>query len=226
MRLIDADTAHPGMTVIAREQTNGKGQRGRQWMGMPGDSLMMSVICQPGYQLDQQFLFNAAVTVGIIEHLNALHEGWHLAIKWPNDIIVNDKKAGGILIENVLRGTQWSYGIIGLGLNISQTSWPAELPFATSLKIESGKSFRLQELAEALRAAILKNASTAETLDTVIENYNNWLYRRGSQQTFIAGEYLLEAEIVGVSAAGRLLLRHGDGHLGEYNHGDLRWNWQ
>src|SRR5689334_16225981 len=65
MRLIDADTAQSGLTIVAGQQTMGKGQRGRQWLDKPGENLLMSIIIAPAYSLEEQFIFNMAVTSAI-----------------------------------------------------------------------------------------------------------------------------------------------------------------
>jgi len=116
MRLIDADTAQPGLTIVSDMQTAGKGQRGRIWVDTPNESLLMSIVVQLPYDVEHQFAFNVTVSLAIADYLQDLKENWDVRIKWPNDIIINDKKAGGMLIENVIRGSQWAYAVVGLGV--------------------------------------------------------------------------------------------------------------
>src|SRR5690606_23377330 len=139
MQLIDADTAQPGLTVTAGEQTHGKGQRGRVWEAATGDNVLMSIVLAPGQVVDRQFAFLTAVAVAVADTLLDVYEHWDVRIKWPNDIIVNDKKAGGILIENVLKGGVWAYSVVGLGLNVLQYEFPPSLPHAISLRMAAGK---------------------------------------------------------------------------------------
>jgi BirA family transcriptional regulator, biotin operon repressor / biotin---[acetyl-CoA-carboxylase] ligase len=225
MRLIDADTAQPGMTITAREQTQGRGQRGRKWTGVPGESLLMSLITAPVYPLSEQFVFNAAATTAIIDVLQKLSENWELAIKWPNDIIINDKKAGGILIENILRGSNWLYAIIGFGLNIKQVSFPDDLPYATSLKIASGKVFDPTSIRDMLREKILEYTNIYKPANEVMDHYNSFLYRQGKQQRFSneTGEW--EATILHANANGTLQVQLGDGSIVPYTHGMVMWEW-
>src|SRR5690606_38514963 len=100
MGLLNADKACMGLTIVARSQTKGKGQRGRVWQDQPGASLSMSMIVEPERGLDAQFVFIAQVALAVADALQGLDNNMDVAIKWPNDIIINDKKAGGILIEN------------------------------------------------------------------------------------------------------------------------------
>ena len=225
MSLIDANTAQPGLTVVARAQSMGKGQRGRTWQDIPGQSLLMSIVTDPNRPLTDQFVFNASVTNAIADILQNLYQNWDIRIKWPNDIIVNDKKAGGILIENVLRGSRWTYCIIGLGLNINQEHFPPELPFATSLRIAAGKPFEINELLTSLREKILEYTGDPIPAATVMQQYNQHLYRRGQIQRFNEGDTEWEAIIVNVNAGGTLQLQKEDGSISSYTHGSITWNW-
>jgi len=226
MRLVDADTAQPGMTVIATEQTQGKGQRGRQWTDIARQSLLMSIICAPDCPLDEQFVFNGAVAVAVAEVLNGLYEGWDIRIKWPNDIIINDKKAGGILIENVLRGNSWSYSVIGLGLNIAQTGFPSSLPFATSLKVASGREFDVKEIFELIRRNILLKACSSLDIHGIMKDYNDYLYRKDLEQKFTDGSQEWVAIIRSAGGDGMLQVQLADGSVLHYSHGVAHWKWE
>ncbi len=226
MQLIDADTAQPGLTITTREQTQGKGQRGRQWHDIPGQSLLVSIIVRPDCPLDQQFIFNAAVAVAIAEVLTDLFEGWDVRIKWPNDIIINDKKAVGILIENVLRGSNWNYAIIGFGLNVAQASFPPELPVATSLKIASGRDYEISMLLQKIRENIFRKSCTQLSAGHIMAEYNDYLYRRGREQSFANDTDEWKATIVNTEPNGKLSVQLPDGSLVYYTHGSVQWKWQ
>ena len=120
MQLIDANKAQHGLTIVTQSQSEGKGQRGKTWLDAPGQSLLMSIIIHPKKEINDQFVFNAAVAVAIANVLQKSNHNWDIRIKWPNDIIINAKKAGGILIENILRGSRWTHSVVGLGLNVKQ----------------------------------------------------------------------------------------------------------
>ena len=74
----------------------------------------------------------------------------NVKIKWPNDIFINDRKAGGILIENVIKGNLWQWAVIGIGLNINQENFEKENLKAISLKQITGKNYDVIELAKEL----------------------------------------------------------------------------
>ena len=225
MQLIDANKAQTGLTILAQSQTGGKGQRGKTWIDTPGQSLLMSVITTPGLAIGAQFAFNALVSVTIANVLQKLCNTWELRIKWPNDIIINDKKAGGILIENVLRGNSWTYCVIGLGINVKQGHFPAELPFATSLKIASGQDINMIKLRDDLRKEIVGCSNCPVPAGISMERYNEYLYKRGKKQSFSDSSGQWEATILGAADDGRLHVQLADGNIVFYHHGQVMWEW-
>ena len=106
MARIHEGLACDGMAFITHNQWAGKGQRGKNWFSQPGQNLTMSIVFEPGRLiLTQQFLFSAAIALGILKLVKSLKKG-NWSIKWPNDIYWNDRKAAGILIENVIIGAK------------------------------------------------------------------------------------------------------------------------
>lgn len=227
MQLIDADTAQPGLTVLANEQSQGKGQRGRQWQAPAGDNVLMSIVLAPDRTPDQQFAFLTAVAVAVADVLLDAWEHWDVRIKWPNDIIVNDKKAGGILIENVWRDGSWAYSVVGIGLNVLQYELPPSLPHATSLRIASGRAFAVRDVAMELRRRVIEYTSMSKQEEErlLFERYNDYLFRRRQLQRFsVAGE-VWRATVTMVTRTGLLELQHEDGSLQRYMHGTIAWEW-
>ena len=133
MALVHEGVAQHGMVVIAKHQTKGKGQRGKVWETIPDANLSFSIIVQPHFLLPAQaFQLLATTAVAIQNQLEPII-GDELKIKWPNDLYWRDRKTGGILIENVIRGTQWQWSVIGIGINVNQTAF-VQLQNPVSLK--------------------------------------------------------------------------------------------
>ncbi len=138
-KLIEDGLAHHGDVVWALEQTAGKGQRGKKWETIPGENIMMTLIVQPDKVLaTNPYHLNMIVAHTLATYLKQIYAYWNVNIKWPNDIFVNAKKAVGILIENIYRGSNWSHAIIGIGINVNQNLFPENLTNATSLQLQSG----------------------------------------------------------------------------------------
>jgi BirA family biotin operon repressor/biotin-[acetyl-CoA-carboxylase] ligase len=226
MGLIDDGSAQPGLTITANEQTKGKGQRGKKWEGTVGENLLMSIILEPVYPIEEQFLFSANIAAAIANVLQNLNEQWNVQIKWPNDIIINDKKAGGILIENVIRGNTWSYSIIGFGLNVLQYYFPNYLPFATSLRLASGKTFSVIDIRDKLRHAIIEQTFTRRSAQEVMGAYNNFLFRKDKDQLFSDGIHSCPAVVKEATPQGQLRVQLADGTIAIYTHGSVTWEWR
>ena len=226
MQLIDADKAQHGLTIVAQSQAAGKGQRGKTWIDTPGQSLLMSIVTDPGRPLTDQFAFNASVAEAIVHVLHKTGKFPDIHIKWPNDIIINDKKAGGILIENIIRGNRWTHSVIGLGLNVKQQDFPPDLPYATSLKKASGVDFDMVQLRNDIREGIIACTISRLPADTIMKLYNECLYKRGQQQSFSDGKHHWTATILNALPDGTLQVQLEDGTIVNYHHGQVLWDWE
>ncbi len=225
MRLIDADKAQDGLTIVAKSQTEGKGQRENKWYDAAGESVLMSIIASPKHGLQEQAVFNCAVAVAVADVLKAFDKNIDPQIKFPNDLIINAKKTGGILIENVIRGNHWAYSVVGVGINVLQNHFPEDLPYATSLKIATGNNLAIRGLIDALRIAVLEAIKNPKTTFETLERYNAYLFKKNKKQLFEKDGNVFEATLLETQKDGRLLLLHEDGTEAFYAHGALNWVW-
>lgn len=222
MRCINERIAGHGWVIYAHQQTDGKGQRGNKWSAEPGKNLLSSVVLVPNVPIEHQFLFNAAITTEIVKYLKQAAQIDNIAIKWTNDIIINDKKAGGILIENVLQGAIWQYAVVGVGINVLQTTFPDNLPHATSLCLHSNATFDIGNLAEELGNALVRRLK--EGIDeTAIEGYNSLLYKKGEWQRFMAKDIPVEYSINEALPNGLLSVTDNNGNNLFLTHGSVQW---
>lgn len=138
--------APDGVVVVAEHQRGGRGRLGRTWTAPPGSSLLCSMLLRPHLALPWAHLLTNALGVAVAEACRAV-SGVPVGIKWPNDLVVGDRKLGGILAESVSVGDRLTAVVVGLGLNVS---WPipADLPgggpgdlgaTATALNHEAGR---------------------------------------------------------------------------------------
>lgn len=140
-----------GTTVIALDQTAGRGRHGRAWVSQPGDSLCLSVLLRD--HLPSPGSPCLTLTAGLAAHraLTSL-TGLSLHIKWPNDILWENRKLCGILAESAALGTE-AHTVIGIGVNLNQRAqdFPPELrSIATSLSLLTGRTWDLAECAATL----------------------------------------------------------------------------
>ncbi len=121
-RIITQGQAKEGLVVSTEYQTSGRGQIGNSWESNDGENLLLSVYLEPTFLSPADFfLLNMSVCLAVVESLNEIHNGFQ--IKWPNDVLFDGKKIGGILIETTISGTRVQSAIIGIGLNINQRTF-------------------------------------------------------------------------------------------------------
>ncbi|HZK63179.1 MAG TPA: biotin--[acetyl-CoA-carboxylase] ligase [Puia sp.] len=211
-----AGLAEGGQVYFAHRQWAGKGQRGRTWMSDPGHNISMSLVLDPRpLRLPGQFLLGAAVALGCLYGVRKqAPAGW--TVKWPNDIYQGDRKAAGILIENVIRGKDWICAVIGIGMNLNQTAFPDHLPHAVSLKQITGRSFEPLVLARELVSQI---GTQVELLradpDAILDAFNQNLYKHGETVTLRKGNQTFQTRIGSVNEQGYLVTGEGSFIHGE-----------
>jgi len=163
MEQIKAGKAISGSCYNTPFQTHGKGQHGRVWESEKGQNLLCSYVLElkslnpaKNWGPEDQKGLSAAVAIGAKAFFGA-NAGDETLIKLPNDIYWRDRKAGGILIENSLRGTDWTWAVIGIGFNINQTSFSPDAPNPVSLRQITGRQWEIARLQTELSKALTKS---------------------------------------------------------------------
>jgi len=174
-------------TVVAENQTKGKGQRGNVWMVEEGKNLTFSTLINDfSIQKFNPFVLNILVPVSIVQVLEK-YDLHNLKIKWPNDILAENKKIGGILIENTFKQIDKIEVIIGIGLNVNQTSFD-DLPKASSILLLSGQFKNKEELLEKIVQQIEVNYNQLvdglKTEKYFWEVYHQYLFRKDIPSVF------------------------------------------
>jgi BirA family biotin operon repressor/biotin-[acetyl-CoA-carboxylase] ligase len=204
-RLIETNSnVLEGTLVITNNQTAGRGQRGNSWISEAGKNLTFSLVIKPTFlsALDQFFL-NKAFSLGLFDYLRTVGNT-DVKIKWPNDIIVNNKKICGILIENHIQGQHLQHSIVGIGLNVNQNN--SLLPTATSMTLQADTEFILEdvltELLGCLETRYLQLRSG--NLEMLSKDYLASLYWIGERHLFKKADEIVEGEITGIDPFGKL----------------------
>jgi BirA family biotin operon repressor/biotin-[acetyl-CoA-carboxylase] ligase len=249
MARVRAGLAKPGEAFFAMEQTAGRGQRGRRWQTEPGSNIILSIALQPYWlQVSQQFLLSAAVSTACHDFFSG-YAGEETKIKWPNDIYWRDRKAGGILIENIIRGgssgqsavssqqpgdsnekplqskrqtpNAWYWSIIGIGININQTNFPEGSGKPVSLKQITGREWDVLQMAKELCACIQNRCRQLEQDVAILPHYNLLLYKRGESVRLKKGSRVFDATINGVDTLGKLLVTTVTEEI--FDFGEIEW---
>ena len=205
--------------AVTENQIKGRGQQGSTWESEEGKNLIFSVFItfKSLSVLDKKYL-NYAVSLAVFEVLQQENIP-RISIKWPNDILSANKKIGGILIENSLKGSKISSAIIGIGLNVNQTRFSSTLKKASSLKLTSNRTFNLAQLLEDMVVSlqskiVLLNTKDFSSLET---SYLNVLYKINIPTMFKDSNAVLFMGIIrGISMDGKLQVALEDETLREF----------
>lgn len=136
-----------GTIIVSERQTKGRGQRGSSWESEPGKNITCSIVLYPNISIDQSFEIIMMAALSVYDLLNE-RDFDPIKMKWPNDVFVRNKKVAGILIENSISKGKIQHSIIGIGLNVNQTSFRNDK--AASMLQLSGKEWDLNQLLDQL----------------------------------------------------------------------------
>jgi BirA family biotin operon repressor/biotin-[acetyl-CoA-carboxylase] ligase len=204
--------------VTAESQTKGKGQMGSVWSSEAGKNLIMSVLVKGFlFDINQIFTLNIAISLAVIETLESINIP-DLSIKWPNDIMSYNKKIGGILIENSIKGEDTITSIVGLGLNVNQTNFE-NLPKASSLAVIANTTFDkgilLKMIIENLE---LKLQQWNQFSEMFWSHYTDRLFKKGVPMPFSDQNNINFMGIIqGVSTIGKLQVLLEDDSIAEFD---------
>lgn len=210
-----ADELPDKIAVMAREQTAGRGQRGNHWEAKPGENITLSILLRLKVDIapKDQFLLSQCVSVGIVETLRRYlpaHKG-DIAIKWPNDIYVGQRKICGILIENSIADGRIARTIVGIGLNVNQRSFESDAPNPVSIRQLTGKDHNVDEIAKFMCDTIEKFFRAhfnPPHYDRLRSRYYSMLWRRSGKHPYLdtaTGEQFM-ARISNIASSGHITL--------------------
>ena len=210
-KLLSKSTPPEGTVISTYNQYQGRGQIGSSWESAPGRNLSISVIFYPNFlSPNEQFYFNMAMSLGIRFFLKEILN-MEVQIKWPNDIIINEKKIAGILIQNNISLKLLQSSILGVGINVNQQLFNYA-PNPTSLSLLCGKFFELNDLREKLFQSLERYYLKLKTLDfnQIQEDYISHLFLYEKEALFQdehSDQFL--GKITGVTPIGRLKINTG-----------------
>ena len=168
--------------VAAVAQTAGRGQGSHTWYASPGENLTFSILyryvepCR--IAASEMILVTQVTTLALRDYL--LGHGIEARIKWPNDIWVGDRKICGILIENILEEGTLRESIVGIGLNLNERGWPADLPNPVSLSELTGRRYDVRAELERLEKEIRRRFALLDSADgrkSLQEEFGKYMFR-------------------------------------------------
>ena len=224
-RQLAAGRAAP-IVVLARQQTRGRGRLGRSWHSEANGNLYASFAFRPRVPPSRMAIFTLWMGVNVcdlIANFTQLTPG----VKWPNDILFDGRKAGGMLTEARVDADQIRDLIFGLGLNVngSTEEWPAELARrAVSLSQEAQAPLDVNRFTAALIGRVLlayEQFSDGDHLTTFADLWQRYDVLRGKPIALLQGDRRIEGTAMGIDDEGSLLIRGLTGRLQRFHAGDV-----
>jgi BirA family biotin operon repressor/biotin-[acetyl-CoA-carboxylase] ligase len=209
--------AASGALVVADMQTAGRGRRGRDWVSPAGKDIYMTLMLRPECRPDKASALTLVMALAVLEGIQdvvKMPNDTSLGIKWPNDIVINNKKTCGILTEMSAELDGIHYVVIGVGINVNQTEFAEDIRnTATSMYIESGEKINRSKLVARVMHYFEEDYEIfANTWDLtgLVDKYNKYLVNCGKEVRVLdpKGEYDAYAE--GINENGELIVKRKD----------------
>lgn len=217
----------PGTIVIADEQTAGRGRLNRAWHSTKEKGIWLSIILRPNllpYLAPQLTLLTATVLAEVIKEYTSIKP----QIKWPNDILINNKKVAGILTEMQAEQDTIQYVIIGIGINVNQTKedLPKDMQYkATSLKLETNKQINLTDFTQ----KILRKYEEIYTnylnkgFPYIKEKWETYGFKIGQQIRMKTTKDTWKTTFSGIAEDGALLAKNKEGKTEKIYSAEIDW---
>lgn len=211
-RELALEGAPEGTLVVAEKQTAGRGRRGKVWESPLGTGIWMSLVLRPQIMPAEASVLTLLCGLATAEAIEA-ETGLSAGIKWPNDILINGKKAVGILTEMDCEMSEVHFVIPGIGINVNTASFPPEIAdIATSLYLECGKTVSRRRLVHKVLERLEEHYETflrTGSFTAVLEDYRKHCITLG-KEVHVLGREPFFAEALDITPEGELLVRRAD----------------
>ena len=212
-KMASSESIKEGTVIAAECQNGGKGRLGRKWVSQKGDGVWMSILLKP--DISPANISSVTLAAGLAGCM-ALRNDFCIKadIKWPNDILLDNKKICGILTEMSGQIDRVDYVVVGIGINVNTESFPDGISnTATSLYIENGRKFRRCDIAK----SILKNFDmiysnfSKNGFSSIKQEYEDMCINIGRKVRVIGADNQYEATALGVNDSGELIVMKDSG---------------
>ncbi len=211
-RELALEGAPEGTLVVAEKQTDGRGRRGKVWESPLGTGIWMSLVLRPQIMPAEASVLTLLCGLATAEAIEA-ETGLSVGIKWPNDILINGKKAVGILTEMDCEMSEVHFVIPGIGINVNTASFPPEIAdIATSLYLECGKTVSRRRLVHKVLERLEEHYETflrTGSFTAMLEDYRKHCITLG-KEVHVLGREPFFAEALDITPEGELLVRRAD----------------
>jgi len=222
--LVQQATVANWTVVWAKNQTEGRGQQDNKWFTEGDNNLTFSILINKSpIHYKHQFYLNRIVSLAILKVIQDEISA-SFSVKWPNDIMAENKKIAGILIENTIKQEYIVQSIIGIGLNVNQKSFPKTLSNAISMQQLTGQHFNIEQLMLKIAETIqdFYAISSKSDVSFINDTYERFLFNKGKISVFKKENYMFNGIIKGVSPKGKLCLIHENEQICCYHSHEIK----
>lgn len=215
--------AKEGTLVIADEQQGGKGRLGRTWSSPPKEGIWMSLILRPEILPSEASQLTLIAGANMCEAIKK-ETGLDAKIKWPNDIVVNGKKVCGILTEMSAQVEGIDYVVVGIGVNVNMKAFPEDLPYASSLAIEGGKTYGRKQIVRSFLEGFEKDYESymkKPNLSFIKERYEQNCITLHKTVKLISRDEEIVAYALQINEEGALIVEMEDGTKKNISFGEV-----
>ena len=221
-----AEKATEGTVVLADSQDKGRGRLGRTWISPSGVNIYMSIILRPQIKAKDGSLITIMSAVACAEAIKNV-TGVKISTKWPNDLMINNKKVGGILTELKTQQQKITSAIVGIGINVNTDvrEFPVDMQQkATSLKNEAGVSYSREPIVAEILNEMDRWYKTLTTLEkeAILQAWKNLTSTLGREVMIITPHETLTGTAEAIDNEGMLIVRLPSGKTKRINSGDLK----
>ncbi len=212
--------ANHGTIVVSRIQTKGRGRGDNIWYSEPG-GLFLSIILRPNLNYEQSLPLTLVIGLSIaqaIEHIINLK----VMTRWVNDLMINNKKVGGILLETETETDRPAFFIAGIGLNVNQTSFPANESI-TSLQLLTKKKFSRWKIIQAICQELDNNYQLflKQRFSSLREEYKQLSSILNQMTTIQVGTEKFKGKAVDIDEEGKLVLLTDQNEIRKFQSGHI-----
>ncbi len=201
------ENVSPGFVVITDNQKQGKGRRGNTWLSEPGKSLTFSLFLKPSIKFEQIGLLPLIAGSSLTEAINSFTT-LKADLKWPNDILINGKKVGGILCEHKVVKDE-SHIVLGIGLNVNESELNIDIShMATSLSLEAGHPIQREPLLASILNQLEKNIEAPPS--TWVSKWESHCTHLNQSINFHSSNEVISGIFVGLSEIGQAVIKIND----------------
>ncbi|MBI1739642.1 MAG: biotin--[acetyl-CoA-carboxylase] ligase [Acidobacteriales bacterium] len=211
-----ADGAPEGSVFLAEEQLAGRGRGANKWHSARSAGIYCSVVLRPAMPPSEALIFSLAAGLAVQSAVAGIFPGLRLDLKWPNDVLLSGRKFCGILTEMNSEATRVRYLVVGVGINVNQAKFPAELrEIATSLKGETGTEWSRVELCSALLKSLDREyrllVEDSAARDSILRRFEENSSSARGRRVRVEENGGVEGVTEGLDPRGFLQVRTGEG---------------